>query len=169
MFEWGKPYPVFNGFHKIPSLLWCGWNRTGTLHVFLVVMWLLKSPHTQKKKYDGSDEHSSFASLLTTKSFTSKFSNFSSTSKPHRNFKIGDFVTLQLMCREKGSLKVNQVSKIKSEGFPHISGDADEILHSKLVLADPKEVSRNDDNRNNECLSVVCTEFKKKTHFRSWQ
>lgn len=44
------------------------------------------------------------------------------------------------MCREKGSLKVNQVSKMKSVGFPHISGDADEILHSKLVLADPSEV-----------------------------
>lgn len=67
---------------------------------------------------------------------------FSSTSKPHPNFKVGDFVTLQLMCREKGSLKVNKVSKMKREGFPHISGDADEILHSKLVLADPKEVSK---------------------------
>lgn len=48
---------------------------------------------------------------------------------------------MQLMCREKGSLKVNKVGKIKADGFPHISGDADEILHSKLVLADPKEVS----------------------------
>lgn len=38
-------------------------------------------------------------------------------------------------------MKVHKISKIKTEEFPHISGDADEILHSKLVLADPKEVS----------------------------
>ncbi|XP_037043910.1 RING finger protein 10 [Bradysia coprophila] len=64
----------------------------------------------------------------------------SSTSKPYRNFKVGDFVSMQLMCREKCSLKVNKVGKVKPDGFPHISGDADEILHSKLVLADPKEI-----------------------------
>lgn len=66
---------------------------------------------------------------------------FSAVSKPHASYNVGDYVNLQLMCREKTSLNVTKANKLKSVNFPHLFGDADEILHSKLILANPCEVS----------------------------
>lgn len=67
--------------------------------------------------------------------------NCSAISKPHASYNVGDYVNLQLMCREKGSLNVTKASKPKAANFPHLFGDEDEIMHSKLILADPDEVS----------------------------
>lgn len=65
----------------------------------------------------------------------------SAISKPHPNINVGDYVDLQLMCREKGSLNVfKTTNKSRANCFPHLFGDADEIMHSKLVLADPGEI-----------------------------
>lgn len=58
---------------------------------------------------------------------------------------MGDAVNLQLMCRPKSSLKVFKMSGVPrvfdgNDDFPHLFGDSDAQMYSKLILADPNEV-----------------------------
>lgn len=71
---------------------------------------------------------------------------------PHASYNVGDYVNLQLMCREKGSLNVSKAAKPKAASFPHLFGDADEIVHSKLILADPAEVLTIIERERNELI-----------------
>lgn len=71
---------------------------------------------------------------------------------PHASYNVGDYVNLQLMCREKGSLHVTKAAKPKAAAFPHLFGDADDIVHSKLILADPSEVLSIVERERNELI-----------------
>ncbi|XP_031631421.1 uncharacterized protein LOC116345847 [Contarinia nasturtii] len=70
----------------------------------------------------------------------------SAVSKPHRNYLCGESVTFVLMCRSKDSLQVQTAETMSSKSktlaahFPCFSDDADNLKHSKLVLAQPHEV-----------------------------
>lgn len=71
---------------------------------------------------------------------------YSAVSKSYANFKVGDTVNLQLMCRPKNSLQVFKMStgslpssSVGTE-FPHLFGNSDAQMYSKLILADPNEV-----------------------------
>lgn len=66
-------------------------------------------------------------------------------SKPYPIYNVGDFVTMQLMCREKNSLIVSKINndqqrRCLSTNFPHLFDDAEALQHTKLILADSNEV-----------------------------
>ena len=68
----------------------------------------------------------------------------SATSKPQKVYNVGDLIELQLMRREKGSMFVRPATNLQKncpETIPHLFGDDVDLLHSKLVLADPHEVN----------------------------
>lgn len=71
---------------------------------------------------------------------------------PHASYNVGDYVNLQLMSREKGSLNVSKAGKPKTTAFPHLFGDADDIVHSKLILADAAEVLTIIERERNELI-----------------
>lgn len=61
----------------------------------------------------------------------------------HRSYKVGDFISMELMTREKGSLyvaKANAICNTQGKGFPNFSDGEDTFTYSKLIMADPKEV-----------------------------
>lgn len=66
-------------------------------------------------------------------------------SKPYPIYNVDDTVTMQLMCREKNSLMVSKVTDSQrkrrcSTNIPHLLDDAEELQHTKLILADSNEV-----------------------------
>lgn len=69
----------------------------------------------------------------------------SAVLKPHHNFNCGEYVTLQLMYRNKDSLQV-QCAKTVTEKtkpvahFPRFSDDTSYAKHSKLIMAEPQEI-----------------------------
>lgn len=70
----------------------------------------------------------------------------SAVSKPHRNYNCSETVTFQLMYRNKNSLQIyNAEDKLARKSspmqqFPYLSDDANNMKHSKLVLAQPHEI-----------------------------
>lgn len=82
----------------------------------------------------------------------------SAVSKPHRHYAIGDFVTLELMCRKKDSLQSYKVKNYnfdrflekKSSVFPSLTDDLDKTVHSKLLLATPNEIMSIIERERNE-------------------
>lgn len=63
------------------------------------------------------------------------------------NFKVGDFVTLQLMRRKKGSMFIEKVSTnnencmARREHIPHLTDSEELTRFSKFLLANPDEIA----------------------------
>lgn len=91
----------------------------------------------------------------------------STIAKPHRNFGSGEMVTLQLMYRDKDSLRVYRAggedelaraSMPNTDFFPHLC-DADETaVHSKLLLAKPSEIISIIERERNELKCQLTSE-----------
>lgn len=67
----------------------------------------------------------------------------SAVAKQNHLYKVGDPVTFNLMRREKGSLYVSEASReipVESQDFPNFGDPEEELKHSKLILANQKEV-----------------------------
>lgn len=72
----------------------------------------------------------------------------SAVSKPHHNYKCDENVTFRLMYRNKDSMQAMPAVEIapfsknleKTFTFPHLFGDSEKIMHSKLLLADRQEI-----------------------------
>lgn len=78
----------------------------------------------------------------------------SAVAKPHRNYNCDEFVTFQLMCRSKDSLKVTKAGPLpfpnQSSQFPSLMDDPEKTLHSKLLLANAKEIMSIIERERNE-------------------
>lgn len=70
----------------------------------------------------------------------------STIAKPHRNFGNDDFVTLQLMYRDKDSLRVYCAAGHRenvvagTDPFSYLTDVEENVVHSKLLLARPMEI-----------------------------
>ena len=67
--------------------------------------------------------------------------------------KVGDMIDLELMRREKGSLFVSKASgEINSSlnNFPSYGDPSDNLMHSKLIIANPAEILSILDQERNE-------------------
>lgn len=59
----------------------------------------------------------------------------------HHPYKVGDNIMLELMKRDKGSLQVLKANEArKVPDFPSFSDEEDQLLHSKIIMADHQEV-----------------------------
>ena len=78
----------------------------------------------------------------------------STTSKHcHRSYKVGDIISMELMTRDKGSLyvtKANENRNINANKFPNFSDGENAFSHSKLIMADPKEILKIIEQERNE-------------------
>lgn len=82
----------------------------------------------------------------------------SAVSKPHRNYTIDDYVTFELMCRNKNSLQTYKAKDVSSgmtaEGistiFPYLTDETEKTLCSKLLLAKPQEIMSIIERERNE-------------------
>lgn len=65
----------------------------------------------------------------------------SAISKPYPVYNVGDYVSLQLMCRDKSALYVSKMTnKVRTTSLPHLFDDEDSLQHTKLILAASVEV-----------------------------
>lgn len=87
----------------------------------------------------------------------------STISKPYRNYSNGEFVTLQLMYRDKDSLRVfksgsgfDQCESMSP--FSYFTDNEDRSVHSKLLLARPNEILDIIQRERNELKCQLTTE-----------
>lgn len=69
--------------------------------------------------------------------------HFSAVSKQNHFFKVGNTITFDLMRREKGSLYVSKATTEINQSpneFPNFGDTAENLKHSKLILANNNEV-----------------------------
>lgn len=70
----------------------------------------------------------------------------SAVSKPHHNYNCDEYVTFQLMYRNKDSLQVCRAetsieqNQLNGNLFPNLLDSCEQIKHSKLLLAKPQEI-----------------------------
>lgn len=90
----------------------------------------------------------------------------STIAKTHRNYSNGDTVTLRLMYRDKESLRVYRAGGecVKDTGtgrnpfFHYLSDAAEDVVHSKLLLARPMEILGIIDRERNELKCQLTSE-----------
>jgi hypothetical protein len=74
----------------------------------------------------------------------------SAVAKQTQLYKVGDPIFFNLMRREKGCLSVSEASRETIDEFPNFSDSQDHQKHSKLILADHKEVLKILEQEKNE-------------------
>lgn len=76
----------------------------------------------------------------------------SATSKHnHQSYKVGDYIDMELMKREKGSLFVNKASEIFNiNEFPNFSNIEGAFTYSKLIMANESEILKIIEQEKNE-------------------
>lgn len=86
----------------------------------------------------------------------------SAISKPHRMYNVGEYVTLQLMCREKTSMCVKKAKSSMASCksiVPHLRENSQsEVVYSKLLLADNNEIMSIIERERNELKSQLSFE-----------